>query len=94
MTQELTPIERLKQKKKQLDEKIKRLESAEKNRERKRETRRKILVGAFYLDQARESGEFDTLVQKMDIYLSRSSDRELFCLEPKASDEKENTSGS
>jgi len=88
MNQTDNKIKALKIKQKQLSERIKRLEAAEKTKERKRETRRKILVGAFYLDQARESGQLQELVQKMDNYLNRPSDRELFGLETKTTNKQ------
>ena len=75
-------LENLKKKHAQLNAQIQALEAAEKTRERKRETRRKILVGAYYLDQAREKHQFDALVKVMDGYLNRNSDRVLFDLPP------------
>ena len=58
------------------------LESAQKAREKKRETRRKILIGAYYLNQAREQGSYEEIVKIMGGYLNRKSDRALFGLEP------------
>ena len=73
----------LKKKQAQLDAQVQALEAAEKTRERKRETRRKILLGAYYLEQARKDGTFDEVVSKMDGYLKRKSDRALFGLAEK-----------
>jgi len=76
-------LESLKKQQEQLKAKIQALEASESSRERKRETRRKIIVGAFYLDKAREENRFEDLVKIMDDYLSRDTDRALFSLSPK-----------
>ena len=73
-------LESLKKQQEQLKAKIQALEAAESSRERKRETRRKILVGAYYLDKMRSDNQFDALVSLMDDYLSRDTDRILFNL--------------
>ena len=75
-----TKIENLKKKQAQLRSKIISLEASEKSRERKRETRRKILIGSYFLEKARAENSYENLVKKMDEYLSRESDRELFDL--------------
>lgn len=82
MSKNAMQLDRLKLKQKQLSAKIQNLEAAEKTRERKRETRRKILVGAYYLEQAKECGSFDAIVELMHDYLKRNADRELFGLPP------------
>lgn len=74
-------IEKLKEQREQLNSRIQKLEAAEKHREKKRETRRKILVGAYYLHEARQNHTFDELTKKMDTFLTRKSDRLLFELE-------------
>lgn len=73
-------LESLKKQQEQLKAKIQALEAAESTRERKRETRRKILVGAYYLDKMRADNKFNELVSSMDGYLSRDADRVLFNL--------------
>ena len=77
-----TRLEILKKQQGQLKAKIQALEASEFSRERKRETRRKILVGAYYLDKMRSENKFNELVSLMDSYLSRDSDRVLFNLPP------------
>lgn len=77
-----TRLEILKKQQDQLKAKIQALEASEFSRERKRETRRKILVGAYYLDKMRADNKFNELVSFMDSYLSRDSDRVLFNLPP------------
>lgn len=80
-------IESLKKKQGQIKAKIKDLEASDKSRERKRETRRKILIGAYYYDKAKEEKKMDEIKSIMDIYLKRNYDRALFGL--KLLDEKE-----
>ncbi|HAU2056269.1 TPA: mobilization protein, partial [Legionella pneumophila] len=53
-----------------------------KSRERKRDTRRKILVGSYFIDKANQEGTLFDLYQKIDKYIKRNADRELFHLEP------------
>lgn len=73
-------LEKLKQQRKQIDARIQKLAAAESTRERKRNTRRKILVGSYYLDQIEKNNNFDELRQKLDGFLTRNSDRLLFDL--------------
>ncbi len=72
----------LKQKQAQIKAQIQSIEAAEKTRERKRDTRRKILIGAYYLDQAKTDGNFEKIITVMGGYLKRHSDRSLFELAP------------
>jgi len=76
-------LEQLKKKQAQLTAQIKDVEAREKEKERKLETRRKILVGSFYLDKAKENGSIDQLKNELDSYLTRKDDRALFDLPPK-----------
>lgn len=80
MENKLSRLDSLKKQQEQLKAKIQALEAAETSRERKRETRRKILVGAYYVDKMRAENKFDELVSLMDGYLTRDSDRVLFNL--------------
>ncbi len=73
-------IDKLKEQRKQLDARIQKLAAAESNRERKRDTRRKILVGSFYLDYVAKTNKMDELKQKLNSFLTRDSDRILFDL--------------
>ena len=50
MNEKCSKIETLKQKKEQLNSRIQKLEVLQKARERKRDTRRKILIGAYFMD--------------------------------------------
>ena len=73
-------LDKLYQQRKQLDARIQKLSAAESTRERKRDTRRKILVGSFYLDYVEKNNRMDELKQKLDGFLTRNSDRMLFDL--------------
>jgi len=73
-------LEKLKQQRSQLSARIQSIEAREKHQDRKKETRRKILIGAYYWDKAKLEGQEDEVKQLMDGYLSRDSDRALFDL--------------
>jgi len=75
-------IEKLKKQRDVINVRIQKMEAMEKHRERKRDTRRKILVGSYHLDQAKKTGTIDEIKFVMDKFLKRNSDRELFDLEP------------
>jgi large subunit ribosomal protein L7/L12 len=74
----LSGIDLLKYRQKQLVARIADMEAREKNHERKKDTRRKILIGAYYLDKARKIDAMDELAHTLDDYLKRDSDRALF----------------
>jgi hypothetical protein len=46
--------------------------------ERKRDTRRKILIGSYYLKKAREENTVEELKAEMLRFLKREIDRDLF----------------
>ena len=73
-------IDKLKQQRKQLDARIQKLVALGSNRDRKRDARRKILVGSFYLDYVEKNNRMEGLKQKLDSFLTRNSDRILFDL--------------
>lgn len=73
-------IEKLKNKQSVLKARIQRIENREKARERKLDTRRKILIGSYFLEQYRNKNNFNELKTIMDKYLTRESDRKLFDL--------------
>lgn len=76
-------LDKLKQQRDALNARIQAAEARAKSSERKKDTRRKILVGAFYLDQALGNRpQWAELQQHMDKYLTRDSDRQLFELPP------------
>ena len=73
-------LEQLEKQYSALGNRIQKMQATEKSRERKRETRRKILVGSYYLDQAQQQDTYPQLVNLMDGYLKREADRKLFDL--------------
>jgi type II secretory pathway component PulJ len=80
MEQQLSQIEKLKRQKEILEARIQQMEARHKERERKEDTRRKILLGAYFLDKLRNDGSFDSIKQELDRFLTRNSDRKLFDL--------------
>jgi hypothetical protein len=76
-------LDRLKEQRNALNAKIQSAEARSRVSERKQDTRRKILIGAYYLEQAqRDSPKWAELQQIMTRYLTRDSDRRLFELPP------------
>ncbi len=74
-------LEQLKQQHAQLAERIKKETQKEKERERKDDTRRKILIGAMILDGMRNNAEYEQKILKnLDQYLTQEKDRKLFKL--------------
>ena len=82
MQEKQSRLDVLKKKQDQLRAQIQKLESLDKTRERKRDTRRKILIGSYFIDKARDEGALDAFYQQLEDYLKRNSDRELFQLMP------------
>jgi hypothetical protein len=77
-------LAKLKQQRSRYDEKIKRLEKAEREKERKRDTRRKILAGAVVLAAVENDPDRKAwLARLLDQELIRDDDRELFDLPAK-----------
>ncbi len=76
--QKLSSIERLRQKRERLDAQIQSAEARVKVTKRKQDTRRKILIGSYYLDLAIKNGSTHELKKIMEEYLTRDSDKKLF----------------
>lgn len=75
-------LQRAKEKRAELSAMERRLKNREGVEERKRDTRRKILVGSMHLElSSRCSDRRDKLQKDLDKYLTRSDDRALFDLE-------------
>jgi predicted transcriptional regulator len=84
-------LERLLQKKRQIEAKIKRIKARENAQRRKLDTRRKILAGAAVLEHAKRDEQFAAfLTRLLDETLKRESDRKLFDLDEDRSDEVRN----
>ena len=89
-----TKLEKLLQKEAQLKAQIQQAKAAERTLEKKRDTRRKILIGAAVMARV-ERGEWPEadLRLMMDGFLSRANERELFGLDAGA-DETDADAGS
>lgn len=74
-------LEKLKEQREKINARIQATESRLKTADRKKDTRRKILVGAYYLDKAAKENTMSEIKAAMGKYLSRNSDRVLFELE-------------
>jgi len=83
-----TKLEQLKEQKKNLERRIQMAEAREKTKDKKKDTRRKILLGAYYLDKTTKDNSMDEIKKLMDRYLTRDSDRILFDLPIKAEKDK------
>ncbi len=75
-------LERLKAQRDKLEARIQATEARSKTAERKKDTRRKILVGSYYLDQAQKNNQMGDITKQMDGYLKRNSDRKLLAATP------------
>ena len=80
-----TKLEKLLQKEEQLKAQIQQAKAAERTLEKKRDTRRKILIGAAVMARV-DNGEWPKadLEMMMDGFLTRPNERELFGLDAKA----------
>jgi len=76
-------LDRLKEQREKLNARIQIIEARAKSSDRKKDVRKKILVGSYYLDKAIKDEHMDAIKNIMDKYLTRDSDRILFDLEPK-----------
>jgi hypothetical protein len=76
-------IEKLKAQKKNLEARIRQEQNRERVNERKADTRRKILAGAWVMDEIAKRSEFKEFVYKhLETFLTRPDDRALFGLAP------------
>ena len=87
-----TKLEKLLQKEAQLKAQIQQAKAAERTLERKRDTRRKILIGAAVMARV-ESGRWPKadLLEMMDGFLDRPNERDLFELDEPDTDKEEST---
>ena len=75
-------LDSLKKKHDIINARIRLVQNREQSKEHKDNTRRKILIGSYYLEQSNKDNSFDDIVKLMDSYLTRDSDRMLFGLKP------------
>jgi hypothetical protein len=81
MSKSKQSLEKLKIQREKINNRIQLAESRLKTSERKKDTRKKILLGAYYFDQAIKENKTDDIKSIMDKYLKRNSDRALFDLD-------------
>jgi hypothetical protein len=75
---------KLEERRAKIDQQLRALEAREKQAERKRDTRRKIVAGGIVLTHAEMHPEFaDQLNGLLERFVTRDADRELFGLPPK-----------
>lgn len=80
-TDKMSLLKKLEQRHAALERKLQMTRSKIKEEERKKDTRRKILIGAMILAKAQQSTEeWDALVQELDRYLTADRERYLFGL--------------
>lgn len=79
-------LDKLKAQRDKLVARIQAAEARTKESERKKDTRRKILIGSYYLDHTLKNNQMDALKKLMDGFLTRDSDRKLFDLPIKEND--------
>lgn len=83
MNKTLSALERLKAQHAKNAARIQSMEARLKVSERKKETRRKILIGSYYLEEAIKKNQMEEIKKHMDTFLTRDSDRVLFDLPKK-----------
>ena len=75
-------LEKLKEKQAQLKAKIKLIEQRKKEKSKKIETRREILIGALMLQEMKDKPDTEkTVMAKLDKFLTNERDRVLFGFE-------------
>jgi large subunit ribosomal protein L7/L12 len=75
-------IQDLMKKKEALEAKIESLKARERVQQRKDETRKKILLGAYIMEHQGEGIDWEGWLKKLGPFLQRENDRKLFGLEP------------
>lgn len=89
----LSTLDKLKEQRRLIDSRIQAAEARQKVSERKQDTRRKILLGSYYLEEAKKKNQWETVKDLMNGYLTRNSDRSLFDL-PNRTESTENPKNS
>ena len=91
MTHDTThKIKKLQQKQSIIKARIQILQNKLKNKQRKFDTRRKILIGAYFLNKFIKENKLNELKSIMNEFLTRDHDRQLFDLNSVENVEKEN----
>ncbi len=84
-------LKKLKAQQDKLAAKIQLLENREKAQAKKNDTRRKILVGAYYLEKAEKENSYPALQEAMKNFLTRPSDKILFGINKQQGPSDENS---
>jgi hypothetical protein len=79
-------IEKVEEQKKQLEQRLLTMKNRLKKQERVEDTRKKILVGAYFMEKYKD--KMDELAPELDRFLVRELDRKLFGLSPLNGDSK------
>ena len=82
MIRKINRRERLEKQLESIKARLQSVKAREKTSERKKDTRRKILVGTYYLDQAEKNTSMDEIKTLMNKFLKHDFDREIFGLPP------------
>ncbi len=76
----MSGLDNLLKKQEQLAARIQALQAKEVTQQRKDETRRKILIGAYVLDKYEKLDSYEKLIEELDVFLFKKQDRSLFGL--------------
>ncbi len=68
MSKSKQSLERLKEQREKLNARIQAQESRLRNTERKKDTRRKILIGSYFIDEAQKENKIDSLKTLMEVW--------------------------
>lgn len=93
---EKTRLSRLLEERAKLDARIRDMQAREREEERKRDTRRKIIAGALALEHAAidPDGFGAALRELLEKHVNRAADRALFDLPPRSRNDRAASSGS
>lgn len=71
-------LEALEKQKQQINARIQQAKAVERAKERKKDLRRKVLIGEYYLVKAKDDGNIGALYAEISSNVKREVDRELF----------------
>jgi large subunit ribosomal protein L7/L12 len=84
-------LEKLLEQQKQIDAKVKLAKNRLAKQDKKDDTRRKILAGAYVLEKCQKNENYPDFVKELDKFLFRKSDRSLFGLPSRESEDIKET---
>lgn len=71
-------LEALEKQKQQINARIQKVKAVERTKERKKDLRRKVLIGEHYLEKAKQEGNLDELYAEIFDKIKNKYDAELF----------------